>query len=181
MLVAYGAERESIFLKGNHEAVAVRCLSDRSWIEGWIKLGGYETLASYGVAVKNISRTAEIQLAFHNALPQNHIKFFRELRSFFACGDYFFAHAGVRPGVALNLQSEDDLIWIRDQFLYSDFEFEKIIVHGHSPVDRIDFRRNRINIDTGAYATNRLTCLIIETNEMWTFDTTSPINGTSYL
>jgi serine/threonine protein phosphatase 1 len=80
----------------------------------------------------------------------------------FVCGDYFFVHAGVRPGVPLAAQKEEDLLWIRDEFLGSSADFGKIVVHGHTPIEEPDIRRNRINIDTGAYASGNLTCLVIE-------------------
>ena len=86
----------------------------------------------------------------------------RELLASTAIGDYFFCHAGVRPGTPLSRQREEDLLWIRDDFLLHEEPFEKIIVHGHTPVLEPDVRRNRINIDTGAYATGRLTCLKLE-------------------
>jgi len=71
-------------------------------------------------------------------------------------------HAGVRPGIPLQKQSEEDLLWIRDEFLLHEQPFEKVIVHGHTPVRDIDVRPNRINIDTGAFATGKLSCLILE-------------------
>ena len=77
-------------------------------------------------------------------------------------GDYFFCHAGVRPGTPLGQQQQQDLLWIREKFLKATGDFGKIIVHGHSPVVQPDFRKNRINIDTGAYANGRLTCLVLE-------------------
>ena len=84
------------------------------------------------------------------------------MKSSFTCGDYFFAHAGVRPGVPLAQQREEDLLWIRQDFLLYEEDFSKIVVHGHTPVPQPDVRPNRINIDTGAYATGRLTCLRLE-------------------
>jgi serine/threonine protein phosphatase 1 len=80
----------------------------------------------------------------------------------FTCGDFFFAHAGVRPGIALDQQSPDDLLWIRDDFLSHEESFGKVVVHGHTPSHEPVIRPNRINIDTGAYATGRLTCLVLE-------------------
>ena len=77
-------------------------------------------------------------------------------------GDYFIVHAGIRPGISLDKQIEDDLVWIRDDFLLHEQRHEKVIVHGHTPVMLPDLRHNRINIDTGAYATGRLTCLVLE-------------------
>ena len=88
--------------------------------------------------------------------------FLNELISSYTCGGYFFAHAGVRPGVALSEQSDADLLWIRDEFLLHEEDFGKMVVHGHTPVHELEFRSNRINIDTGAYVTGRLSCLILE-------------------
>jgi serine/threonine protein phosphatase 1 len=173
-LIKHGEVRESVFLKGNHELMALNCLSDRKLIDRWLRLGGIETLASYGVAADlfaNGKQTAEIQLAFHNALPQTHFRFFRNLQGCFTCGDFFFVHAGVKPSAGLTHQRESDLLWIRDEFLSSNRDFGKIIVHGHSPTDRLDVRSNRINVDTGAFATGRLTCLVIEGETLHKIDT----------
>jgi serine/threonine protein phosphatase 1 len=79
----------------------------------------------------------------------------------------FFVHAGVRPGVALDEQRETDLLWIREEFLQYEDDFRKIIVDGHTSVATADIRANRINIDTGAYATGLLTCLILEGGKRW--------------
>lgn len=73
-----------------------------------------------------------------------------------------FVHAGIRPGVPMNLQDPEDLFWIRDEFLNSEINHGKVIVHGHTPVDHPDIRQNRINIDTGAWRTGVLTCIAIE-------------------
>jgi serine/threonine protein phosphatase 1 len=173
-LISHGAEHESIFLKGNHELIAVNCLSDRAKIDQWLRLGGMETLASYGVAPElfnNRKQVAGTQLAFHNALPPEHFRFFRNLRDSFSCGDYFFVHAGAKPQVELSRQRESDLLWIRNEFLSSPYDFGKIIVHGHTPTLNIEVRPNRINIDTGAFATGRLTCLVIEDSALSIIDT----------
>jgi len=77
-------------------------------------------------------------------------------------GDYLFVHAGIRPGLAMELQSPADLLWIRGDFLNSALEHGKIVVHGHTITDHPDVRPNRIGIDTGAFATGRLTCLVLE-------------------
>jgi serine/threonine protein phosphatase 1 len=119
-LIQHAETNESIFLKGNHELVAIKCLSDRSLFHQWLRLGGMETLMSYGVSpetLANSKQIAALQSAFHSALPQTHFRFFRDLRNSFACGDYFFVHAGVKPNVELSLQKEIDLLWIRDEFL----------------------------------------------------------------
>jgi len=86
--------------------------------------------------------------------------------SSFTCGDFLFVHAGVRPGVPIMEQSEEDLLWIRDDFLLSNAHFDKFIVHGHTPVADADLHPNRLNIDTGAHATGRLTCIRIEHDQL---------------
>jgi serine/threonine protein phosphatase 1 len=173
-LIEHGTAYESIFLRGNHELIAVACLSDRTKINQWLRLGGMETLASYGVPPElfaNRKQAAGTQLAFHNALPPTHFRFFRNLQDSFSCGDYFFAHAGAKPRVSLARQKESDLLWIRDEFLSSTYDFGKIIVHGHTPSLDVEVRPNRINIDTGAFATGRLTCLVLEGDSLSVIDT----------
>jgi serine/threonine protein phosphatase 1 len=173
-LIEHGENNESVFLKGNHELVAIKCLSDRSLFDQWLRLGGLETLMSYRVppeTLANAKQIAELQSAFHNALPQTHFRFFRDLQKSFACGDFFFAHAGVKPNVELSRQKESDLLWIRGEFLSSKLDFGKIIIHGHTPTSEIEVGPNRINIDTGAFATGRLTCLVIEDESLSVIDT----------
>jgi serine/threonine protein phosphatase 1 len=163
-LIKFSELRESLFLKGNHEAMAINGLTDPSLFDQWLRVGGVETLTSYGVpaAVLAAGRPiVELQSAFHRLIPQNHFRFFRDLTSSFVCGDFFFAHAGVKPKIDLSRQKEADLLWIREEFLSSNEDFGKIIVHGHTPTNEIEIRRNRINIDTGAFSTGRLTCLAI--------------------
>jgi serine/threonine protein phosphatase 1 len=98
-------------------------------------------------------------------LPPAHWQFFANLKRSFSCGDFFFVHAGVRPGVPLSKQADEDLFWIRDKFLNSGESFGKIIVHGHNPVMDVEFHSNRINTDTGAFVTGRLSCVRIESDE----------------
>jgi serine/threonine protein phosphatase 1 len=95
-------------------------------------------------------------------LPETHRAFLQALELSFTCGDFLFVHAGVRPLIPIEQQAEDDLLWIREEFLLWEREFEKIVVHGHTPVHEPDIRANRINIDTGAFATGRLTCMVFE-------------------
>jgi serine/threonine protein phosphatase 1 len=173
-LIEHGATNESVFLKGNHELIAIKCLSDRGLFDQWLRLGGLETLVSYGVppeTLANEKQIAELQSAFHSVVPKEHFRFFRNFHNSFACGDFFFAHAGAQPNVDLSRQKESDLLWIRSEFLSSNFDFGKIIVHGHTPVREIEVGPNRINIDTGAYATGRLTCLVMDDSSLSVIDT----------
>ena len=173
-LIEHGKTHESVFLKGNHELIAIKCLSDRGLFDQWLRLGGLETLVSYGVPAETLAngkQIAELQSAFHSALPQAHFRFFRDLKNSFECGDFFFAHAGVKPNVELSRQKENDLLWIRGEFLSSKDDFGKIVVHGHTPTREIEVGPNRINIDTGAFATGRLSCLVLEGEELSVIDT----------
>ena len=148
-------------LKGNHEEQLLSFLQDPSAGPPWMEFGGAETLASYGVVPPkgrpNPELWEETRLAFAEALAGNHREFFASLELAVVCGDYLFVHAGVRPGVPLEDQSERDLLWIRDEFLSSSRACEKVVVHGHTPEAAPYLGRNRIGIDTGAYATATLT------------------------
>ena len=154
-----------VALKGNHEALLEDFLADPKIGPHWWRLGGIETLHSYGVPVRRLmvgrinQETADRLRA---ALPAEHVKFLKLLKTSFSHGKYFLCHAGVRPGVALERQSDADLIWIRDEFLNSEMDFGKIVVHGHTPVKVPEVRPNRINIDTGAFATGKLTCVALD-------------------
>jgi serine/threonine protein phosphatase 1 len=169
LLIARQRECDAVFLKGNHEDFAIRFLNDPTVLTHWKNVGGLNTVASYGVTTANY-RDAHSQRAIAVALrvsmSPDHIKFLSGLTLSFTCGDFFFAHAGVRPGIALEKQNPDDLLWIRDDFLLHEDSFGKIVVHGHTPSHEPVIRHNRINIDTGAYATGRLTCLVLEDDKM---------------
>jgi serine/threonine protein phosphatase 1 len=154
-----------VALKGNHEALLQGFLTDPAIGDHWRRLGGLETLHSYGVPVGDLmigKNFAEAALRLRDAMPSAHIEFLRSLKMSLDHGKYFFCHAGVRPGIALAKQSDDDLLWIRDLFLNSALDFGKIVVHGHTPAAAPEMRPNRINIDTGAFATGRLTCIVLD-------------------
>ena len=164
-LVARNRTFRAVFLKGNHEEYLASFVANPAVLEDWQHYGGLQTLVSYGITPPiDTGRDghAKLAVAFDSILPDSHRRFLDNLRLSFTCGDYFFVHAGVRPGIPLTKQREEDLLWIRRDFLLCEEEFGKIIVHGHTPVPEPDVRPNRINIDTGAYATGRLTCLRLE-------------------
>jgi serine/threonine protein phosphatase 1 len=152
-----------VALKGNHETLLDIFLAEPTSGPFWLQQGGLQTLQSYGIRLKGLMaanfREARDQL--QAALPAAHVNFLHSLKTSLSHGKYFFCHAGVRPGVPLEGQSEDDLLWIRDEFLSSSADFGKIIVHGHTPVPEPEVRPNRIGIDTGAFATGRLTCVAL--------------------
>ena len=156
---------ETVFLKGNHDETLLQFLTDYSVGEAWRNFGGLETLKSYGVSHTPGKNWAQTRSEFVTALPQSHEAFFKNLRLHVAIGDYLFVHAGLKPRVPLEEQRESDLLWIRDEFLNSTVNFGRVVVHGHTPTDAPDVRRNRIGIDTGAYMTGKLTALILEGRE----------------
>jgi serine/threonine protein phosphatase 1 len=163
---------ESHHLKGNHEDVMLRFLSDASVAPTWLSFGGRETLLSYGIDPPGPFAPAgellRAQRELGANLPPAHLDFLRGLKTSHQEGDYFFAHAGVRPGVPLEQQRDEDMLWIREEFLRSDASFGCMVVHGHT-ISRVpDVRKNRIGIDTGAFASNRLTALVAEGTE-WSF------------
>ena len=165
LLIERSKTHQTVFLKGNHEAFLMEALDDPARCEDWRKYGGLQTLVSYGLTPSlNPNRAEQIELMkqLKAILPEAHKKFLKRLRLTFTCGDFFFVHAGVRPGVRLSRQREADLLWIREAFLESEENFGKYIVHGHTPVREPDIRPNRINIDTGAYATGNLTLLTVQ-------------------
>lgn len=152
-------------LRGNHEDVLLRFLDDESLLDSWRRFGGVETLHSYGVDVSDVMRGRGFEKArdaLRARMPQEHASFLEETRMFAEYGDYFFVHAGIRPSAPLNRQRAEDMLWIRDEFLNASGAWEKVVVHGHTPVTSPDVRRNRINIDTGAFATGVLTAVVLE-------------------
>jgi serine/threonine protein phosphatase 1 len=157
-----------VALKGNHEELFETFLSDASVGSQWRHLGGLETLHSFGISVsalmvgKGFDQAAS---ALRDVLPEAHREFLASLKLSIATDKYFLCHAGVRPGVPLERQSAKDLLWIREEFLKSKMDFGKIVVHGHTPAERPEILPNRINIDTGAFATGRLTCLVLESQD----------------
>ena len=154
------------FLKGNHEAIMLDFLDDPSYLGHWLANGADATFRSYGLDVAElVGRGAGPEVwrrAFLASLPETHRDFFEALELAVSFGDYFFVHAGVRPGVPLEAQDPNDMIWIRGPFLQSEDDFGKIVVHGHTPGRDPVIRANRIGIDTGAVYTDRLTALRLE-------------------
>ena len=163
-----------VALKGNHEELLEKFLHDPSSGDRWRNNGGLETLHSFGIPVAElmVGRNYDEVAAQLRALmsPENE-KFLGSLRTSLTFGHYFMCHAGVRPGVPLERQADEDLLWIRYEFLNSQIDFGKIVVHGHTPVDKPESLPNRINVDTGAIATGHLTCVILDGMNrqfMWT-------------
>jgi len=172
LLIERVRQHESVFLKLNDWTCLLYVLKDPSQLQDWKQYGGLQTLTSYGLRPSlnpDSAEQSELIKQLAVTIPPHQRRFFNSLRLRFVCGDFFFVHAGVKPGVALAKQQEHDLLWIREEFLASDERFGKYIVHGHTPVREPEIRFNRANIDTGAYATGNLTLLTIQGDSMLAF------------
>jgi serine/threonine protein phosphatase 1 len=146
-------------LLGNHEDMLLRFLDDPLFGPSWWKVGGGDTLGSYGLR-RPSGRTrddwSQLRDDFAAALPSDHLAFLRRLRLSATQGDYIFVHAGLRPGVAIADQARHDLLWIRGDFINDKQPFEKVVVHGHTPETNVHVDYRRIGLDTGAYASGVL-------------------------
>lgn len=170
---------KSVFLMGNHEQVLLEFLNapNTPRASGWFSFGGLSTLASYGVQIIGIPHSGQlkgIQKEFQRNLPESHLEFYQQLKPFYETEGYYFAHAGVRPKVKLSRQRPEDLLWIREDFLESTVFHGKVVVHGHSVSAEPVVRDNRIGIDTGAYGSDVLTCLVLEGKEQRFYLTANP-------
>ena len=162
------ANATPVFLSGNHEEVLLKILAgERGIFASWLKFGGAECAESYGMdvaALRRLDEAAAIALV-KAKVPRAHREFLEHCADTFRFGDYLFVHAGIRPGVAIDEQDRSDLRWIRDPFLSDAKDHGFVVVHGHTIVERVEERPNRIAIDTGAYHTGILTCLVVEEGE----------------
>jgi serine/threonine protein phosphatase 1 len=167
-----------VTLKGNHEDLILRFLEgDLATGRHWLDYGGVDALAHYGVnmadaAARDEATVAALRERLLALLPESHTAFLRGLAVSHREGGYFFAHGGVLPGVPLDRQSERDLIWIRKRFLLSEADHGAVVVHGHCISAEPEVRPNRIGIDTGAYESGVLTCLVLDGEERGFLQTT---------
>ena len=151
------ASVQTINLVGNHDETMLNALSgDRPAATDWLFAGGRAALESYGVDPDSPRE------AWPQQVPPEHLAFLRGLKLVHREGGYLFVHAGVRPGVPLEQQAREDLLRMRQPFLYSEASFGAVVVHGHTPVKEPVVRHNRIAIDTGAVFGGKMTCLVLE-------------------
>lgn len=156
---------QRVCVKGNHEAMLLAFLDNPATFSMWRRHGGLATLASYGVPLPedpDFPDLGRLSKTFREAFPSTHEQFLRNLTTLYQRAGYTFVHAGLRPGTATDAQTEQDCLWIRDAFLKRSYDFGSVVVHGHSPVPTVERYPHRINVDTGAFATGRLSCLVIE-------------------
>lgn len=169
------------FLKGNHEQAMLEFLEDPAAGARWCEYGGDRALGSWGLRVPELAHRTEawarVAADLRHKLTKGEMAFLQSLELSVTVGDYFFSHAGARPGLALDRQSPEDLMWIRQTFLDSRTAFERVVVHGHTPTVRVHSDHRRIGIDTKAYDTGVLTALRLEGHERSLLQSTGPRRG----
>lgn len=166
--------RRMRFLAGNHEEVFLQSLDgDLKALKLLCRIGGRETALSYGLSGGDYDRLGfeELAQALDRSVPAAHRWFLASFEDMVTIGDYLFVHAGVRPDQPLGEQRTADLRWIRDSFLDHRGRLAKRVVHGHTISPEVEFRPHRIGIDTGAYASGRLTALGLAGAEQWLLQT----------
>lgn len=171
------SSRQCDFIKGNHEELLLHAArGERSALTVFHRVGGRETMLSYGADPDEYDACDFEQLAemIRRLVPADHLAFLDSFGDGVALGDYRFVHAGMRPGVLFEEQKTSDLRWIRREFLNFDGSFDGVIVHGHTISEAPEFRHNRIGIDTGAFATGRLTALVLEGPEQRILESRGP-------
>lgn len=165
LLLRAGRFMAMICLAGNHELYLLRFLRDASFGPRWLGIGGRQTLSSYGITPPlHASRhtLAETSQTLRDTMPPSHLRFLANLGTSVSLGDYVFVHAGVEPGKPIVEHDANTLTTIREPFLTTPSGFGRVVVHGHSPVSTPEVGPDRINLDTGAYATGLLTCIVLE-------------------
>ena len=168
LMHAEPAAHERICLSGNHEKALLQYFDDAEWLMKWARSGALDTLKAYGVELEQPlteEMCREAQPRFAANFPDEQKAFIEALPLTASFGDYFFVHAGIRPGIPFEQQDPYDLVWIRYDFLDSTEEHGKLIVHGHTPHEHVEIKPNRINIDTAAFSTGVLTCLVLEDDQ----------------
>lgn len=177
-LQAKRADEGWICLRGNHDQWIIDFLDDPLAAgDTWQRWGGRETLLSYGVETLWEDDPFGVHKAFRRALSPAHRQFFNTLPFSHEAGDFFFAHAGVKPGVPLSRQLPRDLMWIRDEFLLHTGSHGKVVIHGHTPSDWVDVHPNRINADTWAYHSGMLSAVVLEGREHRTLSVQGTATG----
>jgi len=169
-LTTLRTDERVIVLKGNHEAALVDGIrGDRSALEAWIDFGGDATLRSYGAKDDEIwpADTRKLVDNVRRIIPAPVVDWLEDLPVTYSAGSYLFVHAGIKPGVALTKQRDDDLLWVRDEFTSSTADHGAIVVHGHTISERVCVEPNRIGVDTGAYRTGRLSAVGLEGDDHW--------------
>jgi len=166
--------RGAICLSGNHEELMLESYTSFERFSHWLRVGGLHTAVSYMPRLVPVAEDLEPRYLWHRwrgVVPEAHLGFLKGLGLFHTVGDYLFVHAGIRPSIPLERQRRKDLLWIRRDFLDHREPFDHVVVHGHTPVAEPEIRANRIGIDTGAFASRHLTCLVLDGTERYILST----------
>jgi len=175
------ADPRVMALAGNHDLGFLAFLAQPRAQGLFANNGGDATARSYGVDLDFTSRENLLHghAALMEAIPQEHLDFLQGLKLSASFGDLFFCHAGIRPGVPLNAQDPEDLIWIRERFRHDLTLHPKLVVHGHTPMPEPEIRPNRVNLDTGAWYSGRLTAMMFEGRRKRLLEVLGAANGQS--
>jgi serine/threonine protein phosphatase 1 len=162
-----------VCLTGNHERMMVQFIEHPRSALRWLDFGGRETLMSYGIDARILENAGKserkLKQILQSHIPEEHVNYLKHLPCMIQSMKYIFVHAGLRPGVPIAKQTENDILTIKADFLNDTTDYEFIVVHGHTPVEKPDIRPNRINVDTGAYAVGCLSAVRLEKNAPPTF------------
>lgn len=175
-LCVHAGDPNLIVLRGNHEQMMLNAVAgDMQSLTAWLRFGGDATLRSWNFSDEELALDpSELAHVLKDRFPKAVLSWIRQLPFSYKSGDFFFAHAGISPGVPLDEQEPGSLMWIGDEFLSFEGDHPAVIVHGHTIVETgPDIRRNRIALDTGAYRTNRLSAVCFEGSRQWTIVTSA--------
>ena len=139
--------KRNVFLRGNHEQMMIDSVLNGESDSLWTYNGGSTTLDDFHYDRKMLEDAAK----WFNSLPIVH-----------STDDYIFVHAGIKPGLRLHEQSPSDMLWIRQEFIYTDaedFKDDRVIIAGHTPFEEVMFFGKMILLDTGAGKGGHLSCL----------------------
>lgn len=167
--------RKVRFLLGNHEEVFLATCrkGDTKTLRFFLKIGGDATLLSYPITRSEYMALdlEELAARLSTLVPESHLAFLESFEDQIVIGDYVFVHAGIRPGIPLSEQKRSDMRWIREEFTEHRGNLEKVVVFGHTIYEEVKEQGSRIGIDTGAYASGRLTAIGLEGGERWFLQT----------
>lgn len=162
-----------VCLTGNHERMMAQFIENPRSALRWLEFGGRETLLSYGMNPRNLENAGKserkLTQLLQSHIPEEHVNFLKRMPCVIQSTNHIFVHAGLRPGVPIAKQAENDILTIKADFINDTSDYGFIVVHGHTPVEKPDIRANRINVDTGAYATGCLSAVRLEKDAPPTF------------
>ncbi len=166
---AWGQQRKVRYLQGNHEEMFLNGMTDLGVLRHFLRYGGRETLLSYPITPDEyrVATLEDVQALMAARVPEADLDFMRGMENLIRIGDFVFVHAGIRPGVALEDQSNGDLRWIRGEFIEDTAPRDFAVVHGHTITAEPQISPVRIGIDTGAFASGLLTAIGLEDDQRW--------------